>query len=152
MGDSVSRYHVDLQFWTDTLIPYLEKYIRKLTGNTDLEDSLERLDKLTQEEARMASAELLKMTRIVDDRVKDVDGKVQDVGNEVRAVDDRVQGIGRDVRSGIEEVRGVDDRVQSIGNDVKETSSEVKDLRSNVKDISGEVRGVDDKLDQINRS
>ena len=131
MDDSVSRYHVDSQFFTDTLMPYLEKYIRKLTGNTDIEDSLERLDKLTQEEARMASAELLKMTRIVDDRVKDVDGKVQDVGNEVRAVDDRVQGL---------------------GNDVKETGSDIKDLCSDVKDMSGEVRGFDDKLDQVNRS
>ena len=124
MGESVSRYHVDLQFLTETLIPCPEKYIRKLTGNTDIEDSLERLDKLTQEEARMASAELLKMTHIVD-------GKVQDVGNEVRAVDDRVQGI---------------------GNDVKETGSDIKDLRSDVKDISSEVRGFDDKLDQVNRS
>jgi archaellum component FlaC len=112
-------------------MPYLERYIRKLTGNRDIEDNLERLDNLTQEEARMASAELLKMARIVDDRVKDVDGKVQDVGNEVRAVDDRVQGI---------------------GNDVKETGSDIKGLCSDVKDMSGEVRGFDDKLDQVNRS
>ncbi|KAF8487341.1 hypothetical protein DFH94DRAFT_23655 [Russula ochroleuca] len=40
----------------------LKKYLKKLTGNTDIEDGLARLDKLTQEEARMASAELLKMS------------------------------------------------------------------------------------------
>ena len=72
-----------------------------------MEDSLKRLDKLTQEEARMASAELLKMTQSVgdkvigvDDRVKGVEGKmqdvrddVQDVGDKVQDVDDRVQGV-----------------------------------------------------------
>ncbi|KAI0263498.1 hypothetical protein BGY98DRAFT_1192421 [Russula aff. rugulosa BPL654] len=40
----------------------LKRFFTKLVGNTDIEDSLERLDRLTQEEARMASAELLKVT------------------------------------------------------------------------------------------
>jgi hypothetical protein len=102
--------------------------LKKLVGNRDIEDSLERLDKLTQEEARMASAELLKMTHSVDgkvmgvdDRVKGVEGKMQDVCDDVR-----------DVRG---DVRDVDDRVQDIG-----------------KDISIRVQGVDDKLDKANRS
>jgi hypothetical protein len=34
----------------------LKKYIKKLAGKRDIQDSLDRLDKLTQEEARMASA------------------------------------------------------------------------------------------------
>ena len=73
-------------------------------GNRDIEDSLERLDKLTQEEARMASAEQLKMTHGVDDRVRGVGGQVQDVGNMVQDVDDRVQDIDSNVR-------GVDDKL-----------------------------------------
>ncbi|KAH9968556.1 hypothetical protein BJV74DRAFT_889846 [Russula compacta] len=40
----------------------LKKYFKKLMGNTDLEDSLQRLDNLTQEEARMGLAELKKVT------------------------------------------------------------------------------------------
>jgi uncharacterized protein YoxC len=102
--------------------------LKKLAGNRDIEDSLERLDKLTQEEARIASAELLKMTQSVDgkvmgvdDRVKGVEGKVQDVRDDVQGVDNKVQ--------------DVDDRVQDIG-----------------KDISFRVQGVDDKLDQAHRS
>ena len=51
---------------------------------------MQRLDKLTQEEARMASAELLKVTHGVDGKVEDVHGEVHDIGN-------RVQGIGNDV-------------------------------------------------------
>ena len=43
-----------------------EKYLKKLMGNTEIEDMLQELDKLTQEEARMASAELLKITHSVD--------------------------------------------------------------------------------------
>ena len=50
----------------------LERYIKKLTGHTDIDDSLERLDKLTQEEARMASAELLKISHSVGDKVDEV--------------------------------------------------------------------------------
>ena len=37
--------------------PWLEKYAKKLIGRTDLEDALKRLDKLTYEEAQMATAE-----------------------------------------------------------------------------------------------
>jgi len=67
--------------------------MRKLAGNRDIEDSLERLDKLTQEEARMASAELLKMTQSVCDDVQDVRDNVQGVGNKVQDVGNRVQGV-----------------------------------------------------------
>jgi archaellum component FlaC len=119
-----------------------------LVGNADIEDSLERLDKLTQEEARMASAEMLRAMysfdgRVmgVDDRVKSVEGKVQDVHSDVHKVENKVQDVEgkvQDVRGDVQEVghkvQGVDDRMQGIGSDVK--------------DISSEVRG----LNQVNRS
>jgi hypothetical protein len=38
-------------------------------GKSDIEDALKRLDILTQEEARMATAEVLKVTHSVDDKV-----------------------------------------------------------------------------------
>jgi hypothetical protein len=47
-----------------------EKYLRKLIGKNDIEGALKRLDKLTQEEARMATAEVLKVTHSIDDKVK----------------------------------------------------------------------------------
>jgi hypothetical protein len=71
--------------------PYSEKYFKKLTGNREIEDGLERLDRLTQEEARMASAEQLKMTHSVDDRVRGVGGQVQDVRGDLRDVGNMVQ-------------------------------------------------------------
>ena len=41
-------------------------------GKKDIEDALKRLDRLTQEEARMATAETLKLTHIVDNKVTTV--------------------------------------------------------------------------------
>jgi len=55
-----------------------------------MEDALKRLDKLTHEEARMAIAQNLKATHVVDDRVKGVVDKVLVVGDAVRGVDARV--------------------------------------------------------------
>jgi hypothetical protein len=50
-----------------------EKYGKRLIGKTDLEDALKKLDKLTQEEARMVIAENLRATHAVDERVMQVE-------------------------------------------------------------------------------
>ena len=57
----------------------------------DLEDALKKLDRLTQEEARMAHAETLRITHSIRKEVKVVDGKVGEVGEQVQCVDDKVQ-------------------------------------------------------------
>jgi hypothetical protein len=51
---------------------YLKKLLKKLTGNNDIEDALKRLDRLTQEESRMASAQLMKVTNIINNRVEEI--------------------------------------------------------------------------------
>ena len=43
--------------------------MKKLIGKKEIEDALQRLDKLTQEEARMAAAENLRLTHVVDNKV-----------------------------------------------------------------------------------
>ena len=53
-----------------------EKYLKGLAGRTDLVDALKKLDKLTLEEARLATAQNLKATHTVDNRVRGVDVKV----------------------------------------------------------------------------
>ena len=46
--------------------------MKKLIGKKEMEDALKRLDKLTQDEARMAAAETLKLTHIlVDNQVRE---------------------------------------------------------------------------------
>ncbi|KAH9073513.1 hypothetical protein EDB83DRAFT_2312847 [Lactarius deliciosus] len=40
-----------------------KKFLKKLVGRKDIEDALKRLDRWTQEEARMASAQILRLTQ-----------------------------------------------------------------------------------------
>jgi hypothetical protein len=63
-----------------------EKVGKRLIGRADMEDALKRLDKLTQEEARMATAEVLKSTRAIDKRVLAVDDRVASVDDKVAEV------------------------------------------------------------------
>ena len=72
---------------------YLGKYLKKLIGGTDLENALKRLEKLTNEEARMAAAQVPKATHTVDDRVRVVEDKVLDVDKRVACVDGNVKAI-----------------------------------------------------------
>ena len=65
---------------------YSEKYAKKLIGRTDLEDALKRLDKLTYDEAQMATAEVLKMTHAIDEGVTGVREQVAGVDDKVAEV------------------------------------------------------------------
>jgi hypothetical protein len=62
-----------------------KKYLKKLFGKKEMEDALNRLDKLTQEEARMAVAEILRLTQIVGNKVTTA---VNDVQQLVISIDD----------------------------------------------------------------
>ena len=80
----------------------------------DLEDALKRLDRLTQEEARMANAEVLRIAHSIRDGVKVVDGKVEEVGDKVEGVGDKVEEVGDKVEDVGDKVQCVDDKVQVI--------------------------------------
>ena len=75
---------------------FSEKYLKKLFGNrTDIEDVLKRLDSLTQEEAQMAAAQVLKATHTTDDtgRVRGVADIVLGVGDQLKDVDNKVTAV-----------------------------------------------------------
>ena len=93
-----------------------------------MEDALKRLDKLTQEEARMAAAENLKATHTVDERVKGVVDTVKGIDNKVTDVDDRVAGVDNRVAGVNEKVVTIDDRVKEIAGDI----DEIRRLSSNL--------------------
>jgi hypothetical protein len=67
-----------------------EQYLKKLIGKTEIEDALKRLDKLTNEEVRMVTAQVLEATHTVDNKVARVDDRVAGVDNNVKAIDDKV--------------------------------------------------------------
>jgi hypothetical protein len=64
-----------------------EKLSKKVIGRTDMEDALKRLDKLTHEEARMATAEVLRATHGINERMRSVDNRVDDKAKEQTAND-----------------------------------------------------------------
>ena len=135
-------------------------------GNTDIEECLRRLDNLTQEEAKMAAAEQLKIAHTIerkvtgiDERVKEVGGDVQCVGKKLQDVDDRVQGVDDKVQSVNNTVQHVDDKVQGIDEEVKGVVDRVQAVDDKVQGIDDEVKGVGHgvegihgKLDDTNRS
>ena len=102
-----------------------------------MEDALQRLDRLTLEEAHMAATELLRISHNIERGVIRVDEGVQRVGRVVQDVGDKVE----DVDSKVEDV---DKKVEEVGNTVQGVGDGVKDVRKAVQD-------VDDKVDQVNR-
>ena len=76
-------------------------------GNSEIEDSLDRLDRLTQDEAQIASAEQLRLTHDVGDRVGGVEGQVQNVRDGVQDVRGDIQDVGN-------KVQGVDDKLNRV--------------------------------------
>ena len=77
--------------------PFSEKYLKKLIRNTDdgsdIGDALKRLNRLTQDEAQMAAAQLLKVTNIINNRVMETADNVLGVDNRVAGIGDQVQGV-----------------------------------------------------------
>ena len=96
----------------------IEKFFRKLAGMADLEDALNKLDNLTQEEARMALSEVLKITQNTRDEVKVVDGKVEIVGDKVEVMGDKVADVS-------DKVEGVNDKVDDVGDKVDDVGDKV---------------------------
>ena len=81
-----------------------EKYVKRLISKTEVEDALKKLDKLTQEEARMIIAENLRATHAVHEGVRGVAEQVVSVDERVAGVDDRVANVSDKVT---EVIRGV---------------------------------------------
>ncbi|KAN0118204.1 hypothetical protein V8E52_005465, partial [Russula decolorans] len=94
-----------------------KKYLKKLIGKTDIEDALKRLDKLTNEEVRMVTAQVLEATHTVEDKVLDVD-------NKVARIDDRVAGVDNNVKA-------IDDKVAVVIDEGKETRVVMDQVKRN---------------------
>ena len=98
-----SKSDLRLRFRDADIVP--EKFLKRVIGQTGLEDGMKTLDKLTNEEVAMASAQLLKVAHNVDKNVTEVNegvgrvdenvlvvkSGVQIVNNIIKAVDDKVQ-------------------------------------------------------------
>ena len=91
----------------------------RLIGWTDMEDALKKLDKLTQEGARMVDAANLRATHAVDERVIGVANTAVAIDNSLKmaGVDDRLAGLD-------DRVARVEDRVVRV-DDIHDKVAEV---------------------------
>ena len=88
--------------------------MKKLIGNNEIEDALKRLDRLTQEEALMASAQLIETADNIANNVLDVDHRVAGLDDKVVCVGDQVAGVDDRVARVDERVAGVGDGVDQV--------------------------------------
>ena len=129
--------------------PFSEKYLKTLIGRTDIEDALKRLDRLTQEEARMAAAQVLQVANTVDDRVQGIADNVLGVDNRVASIDNRVADVGDRLKEVNEKVKDVNEQVMGVDDRVKDVNDQVKDVNDQVKDVNDQVKAVDSKIAAI---
>ena len=114
-----------------------------------MEGVLKRLDKLTQEEVRMAVAQNLKTTHTVDERVKGVANMAVAIDNRVAGVDDRVAGVDDRVARVDDRVAGVDDRVARVDDRVARVDDRMVLVDDNVADIDNKVKDIDVRVASV---
>ncbi|KAF8268161.1 hypothetical protein EI94DRAFT_1208575 [Lactarius quietus] len=116
----------------------IKKYFKKLVGwaGAPVEDALQKLDRLTQDETRMAMAETLRITRETDDRVECVQENLKGVNQNIQTVDLNVQGIDDKMQSVKDELQGVGDKVDSVIEGGKETTVAIQQVENQVSNLN----------------
>ncbi|KAH9066283.1 hypothetical protein EDB87DRAFT_703626 [Lactarius vividus] len=135
------------------------KYFKMLAGRRDIEDALERLDRLTQEEAWMATAETLGLTHNVNDKVNSVSLQmegvnkgVQDVDGKVVRVEARVQGVDKEVQRVYDKVRAMNDKVKQVDDRVTVISNDMGLIVEGEKERSAAIDRIVNTVDDIKRN
>ena len=116
----------------------------------DLEDALKKLDRLTQEEARMAHAEFLRITHSIRDGVKTIDGKVDRVDDKVDAVGDKVECVDEKVQVVIDGALTLSSQLKAfityMLSDGKQAS---KEIGVKIENVGDKVQCVDEKVQVV---
>jgi hypothetical protein len=115
-----------------------EKFLKRAIGRTDLEDGMKKLDKLTNEEVAMASAQLLRVTH-------NINNNVTEVNEGVRCVDENVLVIKSEVQLVSENINAVDEMVQSIA-DGRQSPKQVISVISHFDHLVGMATAKDVKV------
>ncbi|KAI0291194.1 hypothetical protein B0F90DRAFT_402570 [Multifurca ochricompacta] len=92
----------------------IKKYLKKLVGGTEVEDALQRLDTLTQEEARMGVARNLEVTHDIDRKVKVIKETTEEVDGNVRVMKKVVEDVNKNTSVVKEVTYIVDENVKVI--------------------------------------
>ena len=152
----VGQGRTSMSFLVDVHLPNIdlraERFLKRLVGRKDIEDALQRLEKLTREEVRMAAAEALTISRDIDDTVKDIDKRLEEVDEKVQGVDRRVKGVDRMAKSVDGRVKDVDSMVKGVGHIMKGVNHRVKGVNHMVKGVDHIVKGVDHRLKSVDHN
>jgi len=134
-----------------------------LVGDNDIEDGLKRLDRLTQEVARIASAQLLKITNAIDSEVGEIADSVSVVDDRVAGVDDRVAGVDdrvacvNDRVEDVDGVKAVDNKLVVVNDGAQYILNQLAKIdqlltRLDEKEVRGVIQQTADDADQVKRS
>ena len=104
-----------------------------------LEDALKKLYRLTQEEARMANAEVLRLAHSIRDGVEIVDGKVEEVGDKVQVVIDGARTLSSQLKTFL----------ICLLSDGKQARVAAKEISGKVTDVVDKVQCVDEKVQVV---
>ena len=111
-----------------------EKYLKKLIGRKDIEDALSRLDRLTQEEARMATVQVLKLAHCIR-------CGMETVGDKMKSLDDKVDLAIEGTLISLDSIKLPSyNYIQLDGKVVKSTTIETKALMQQTADNMDEDR------------
>ncbi|KAH9024746.1 hypothetical protein EDB85DRAFT_1894188 [Lactarius pseudohatsudake] len=115
-----------------------KKYIKRLLGlrGTPVEDAVQSLDRLTQEEALMAAAENLKITRGIDNGVKGVQKNLEELDQGIQTVDLKLQGTNDKLQDIGDTLHDFDSDLSSIVEDGKETRMAIQHITNQVSDLN----------------
>jgi uncharacterized protein YoxC len=109
-----------------------ETYLKVLFGNDDVKDALQRLNDLTEEEARIASAELLKSTHSLDKGIQGVGRGVEGIADKVQWVHDKVETVDEGVQDVLDGVQEIDVRLRGVSHGVQDISHNVQNVHDQV--------------------
>ena len=142
----VGQGRTSMSFLVDFHVPKIdlraERFLKRLVGRKDIEDALQRLEKLTREEVRMAAAEALTISRDIDDTVKDIDKRLEEVDEKVQGVDGRVKDVDRMAKGVGHIVKGVNHRMKGVNHIVKGVDHIVKGVDHRLKSVDHNVVSV----------
>ena len=81
-------------FYTSFLANVIpEKFLKRLTGRTEIEDAVVRLDMLTKEESLMMMAQNLEVTHRVDGKSDATKVLIEDINGNIEAIDHKLKTI-----------------------------------------------------------
>ncbi|KAH8980695.1 hypothetical protein EDB92DRAFT_266231 [Lactarius akahatsu] len=97
----------------------------------------------------MALAEVLKITHIVHNDMKVVDGKVESIDGKVEDMGDKVVDVGDKVDDMGGKVEGISDRVQSVDEKVQEVIDDGKDARLVATEAKSTIQRTANSVDEL---